>query len=65
MRQDAAPVQSGGALRRLAKRARDLMGVEDEQHRPTIHDLQSTVDVTQAFHEPVYPKRNDRQGGEE
>ena len=54
----------GSALKRLAKRARDLVGVDDEEHRPTIHDLQPTVDVTQAFHEPVYPQPRDQQGGE-
>lgn len=40
---------------RLAKRARDLMGT-DADHELTIRDLQSTVDVSQAFHEPVYPQ---------
>lgn len=55
---------SGSALKRLAKKARDLVGVDDEEHRPTIHDLQPTVDVTQAFHEPVYPQPRDQQGGE-
>ena len=65
MRSDApAPTQGRGALRRLAKKARDLVGVDDEDHRPTIHDLQTTVDVTQAFHEPVYPQPRDQQGGE-
>lgn len=65
MRNDGpVPAQGGSALRRLAKRARDLVGVDDEDHRPTIHDLQPTVDVTQAFHEPVYPKPRDQQGGE-
>ena len=59
-----APASGGSALRRLAKKARDLVGVDDEDHRPTIHDLQSTVDVTQAFHEPVYPRPRDQQGGE-
>lgn len=54
----------GSALKRLAKRARDLVGVDDEDHRPTIHDLQPTVDVTQAFHEPVYPQPRNQQGGE-
>lgn len=55
---------SGSALKRLAKKARDLVGVDDEEHRPTIHDLQPTVDVTQAFHEPVYPQPRNQQGGE-
>ena len=65
MRSDApAPTQGRSALRRLAKKARDLVGVDDEDHRPTIHDLQTTVDVTQAFHEPVYPQPRDQQGGE-
>lgn len=65
MRSDApAPTQGRGALRRLAKKARDLVGVDDEDHRPTIHGLQTTVDVTQAFHEPVYPQPRDQQGGE-
>lgn len=59
-----ASTSGGGALRRLAKKARDLVGVDDEEHGPTIHDLQSTVDVTQAFHEPVYPQPRDQQGGE-
>lgn len=58
-------VQRGrNPLARFAKRARDLVGVEDDEHRPTIHDLQSTVDVTRAFHEPVYPQSRDRRDGE-
>ena len=51
-----------GPLARLARKARDLVG-DSEENRPTIHDLQSTVDVSQAFHEPVYPQP--RQGGDE
>lgn len=62
MRQEAAP-ERAGTLKRLARRARDLVGVEDEEHRPTIHDLQSTVDVTRAFHDPVYPQQRDQKGG--
>lgn len=50
---------------RFAKKARDLVGVEDEDHRPTIRDLQSTVDVSQAFRDPVYPVPRNEQGGEE
>ena len=43
-----------GALQRLAQRARDFIALDDEQK--TIRDLQSNVDVSKAFHEPVYPK---------
>jgi hypothetical protein len=31
--------------------------VGDESTRPSIKDLQSTVDVRTAFHEPVFPKQ--------
>lgn len=48
----------------IAKKARDLVGVEDEDHRPTIHDLQSTVDMRTAFHEPVYPKSKSNESGD-
>ena len=48
-------------LSRLARRARTFVGVEDED-RPTIRDLQSTVDVSQAFHAPVYPQPIDKGG---
>ncbi|MDD3336194.1 MAG: hypothetical protein PHI98_11875 [Eubacteriales bacterium] len=39
----------------LAKKARDFVGVSDDDER-SIHDLQPTVDIRTAFHEPVYPK---------
>lgn len=52
-------------LARFAKRARDLVGVDDESRRPTIRDLQSTVDISTAFHEPVYPQPRNHEGGEE
>lgn len=62
---EEAPAPRGrNPLARFAKRARDLVGVEDDEHRPTIHDLQSTVDVTRAFHEPVYPQSRDPRDGE-
>lgn len=54
--EENAPLKPVGALSRLAKAARDLVGVEDEDHQPTFRDLQSTVDVSQAFHAPVYPQ---------
>ena len=53
---EAEQPQKPNPFARFAKRARELVGVEDENHRPTIRDLQSTVDVSQAFHAPVYPQ---------
>lgn len=43
-------------LAALAKKARGFVGVGDEDDPRTIHDLQSTVDMRKAFHEPVYPR---------
>lgn len=51
---EPGPEKPQGALQRFAHRARDLMALDDE--RKTIRDLQSNVDVSQAFHEPVYPQ---------
>ena len=31
--------------------------IADEENVPTIRDLQSNVDVSSAFHEPVYPQQ--------
>lgn len=45
---------------RFARRARTLVGMEDEGKGPSIHDLQSTVDVSQAFHAPVYPQSSNQ-----
>ncbi len=47
------------AFQRFAQRARDFMAM-DESERKTIRDLQSNVDVSKAFHEPVYPQSYDR-----
>ena len=58
---EEAPAPS--RLSRLARRARTFVGAEDED-RPTIRDLQSTVDVSQAFHAPVYPQPLDKGGYE-
>lgn len=58
-------VKTPHPLARLARRARDLVGVDDDLHRRTIHDLQSTVDISTAFHEPVYPQGANPKGGEE
>lgn len=49
------PPRTESPFSRLAKRARDLVG-GDPDHELTIRDLQSTVDVSKAFHEPVYPQ---------
>lgn len=45
----------------IAKRARDLVG-DDEKNPLTIRDLQKTVDLRTAFHDPVYPERNNESG---
>lgn len=54
---ETEPVKTHGAFSRLARRARDLVGIADEENVPTIRDLQSNVDVSSAFHEPVYPQQ--------
>lgn len=51
---EPVPEKPQGALQRFAQKARGLMALDDEQK--TIRDLQSSVDVSKAFHEPVYPK---------
>lgn len=48
------PEKPHGALHRFARKARDLMALDDEQK--SIRDLQSSVHVSKAFHEPVYPQ---------
>ncbi len=48
------PEKPQGAFQRFAQRARDFMALDDEQR--TIRDLQSNVDISKAFHEPVYPQ---------
>ncbi|MBQ7867796.1 MAG: hypothetical protein IJ354_06575 [Clostridia bacterium] len=52
--EDVAPAKAQNPFARLARRARNLVGDDDENL--SIRDLQSTVDVSQAFHEPVYPQ---------
>ena len=51
---EAEPERPQGALKRFAQRARGLMALDDEQK--SIRDLQSSVDISKAFHEPVYPQ---------
>lgn len=48
------PEKTQGTFQRFAQRARDFMALDDEPK--TIRDLQSSVDVSKAFHEPVYPQ---------
>lgn len=65
VQEEAEPVRTPGALSRLARRARDLVGMADDENAPSIHDLHTTVDVSDAFHEPVYPQaisRDDNDG---
>jgi len=54
--EDFAPKQR--VLGSLAKKARTFVSGEDENDPRTIRDLQNTVDVTSAFHAPVYPHKN-------
>lgn len=53
----AEPTAKPRGLGALARKARNLVGSDDERDRPTIRDLQPTVDVKSAFREPVYPKK--------
>jgi hypothetical protein len=53
-----------GKLGAFAKKARIFMRGEDENNPPSIRDLQSTVDVGNAFHAPVYPKKPPESGEE-
>jgi len=41
----------------LAKKARTFISGDDERNPRTISDLQTNVDVKNAFHAPVYPKK--------
>lgn len=49
-------------LSALAQKARSLVGSDDENL--SIHDLQPPVDIRQAFHAPVYPKKYNNKGEE-
>ncbi len=48
----------------LARKARTFVSGEDEANPPSIKDLQATVDVTNAFRAPVYPKKRQEGGNE-
>lgn len=54
--QEEAEARPANPLSRFARKAMNFVGMEDENNPRTIHDLQSTVDVSKAFHEPVYPQ---------
>jgi hypothetical protein len=41
----------------VAKKARNLFNPENAYESMTYQDLQPTVDVSQAFHAPVYPEK--------
>lgn len=45
------------ALQRFAQKARDFIAMDENEK--TIYDLQSNVDVSKAFHKPVYPQSFD------
>ncbi|HNW86623.1 MAG TPA: hypothetical protein PLP25_10710 [Candidatus Limiplasma sp.] len=53
---DTAEAKARG-LGALAKRARSFVSGEDERNPLSIRDLQPTVDMKNAFHAPVYPKK--------
>lgn len=56
-------MKTPGALSRLARRARNFVSMEDGENGPTFRDLQSTVDVSKAFHAPVYPQPMNHEEG--
>lgn len=58
-----ATMKTPGALSRLARRARNFVSMEDDENGPTFRDLQSTVDVSKAFHAPVYPQPMNHEEG--
>lgn len=45
------------ALQRFAQKAREFIAMDENEK--TIYDLQSNVDVSKAFHKPVYPQSFD------
>lgn len=53
----ANPAPAKGGLASLAKKARELVRMGDEENQPTIRDLQSTASIKTAFHSPVLPKK--------
>ena len=51
------PRLNRAGLARLPRRARNLFNPENAYESMTYQDLQPTVDVSQAFHAPVYPEK--------
>ena len=49
----------------LAQKARNLVSIHDEDNPPTIRDLQTTVDIRDAFHHPVFPNAAEESGEDE
>ncbi len=45
----------------VAKRARDLLNADEAYQSLSYQDLQPTVDVTKAFHSPVYPEKKPKE----
>ena len=54
--QPYAPAKSRG-FGAVAKRARNLMNSDEASNSLSYQDLQPTVDVSKAFHSPVYPEK--------
>ncbi len=53
---DFAPPRSKG-FGAVAKRARNLLNTDEESEAVSYRDFQPTVDVSKAFHSPVYPEK--------
>ncbi|HPJ01357.1 MAG TPA: hypothetical protein PKU80_00760 [Candidatus Limiplasma sp.] len=53
---DFSPPKARG-LGAVAKRARNLLNSDEASDALTYRDFQPTVDVSQAFHSPVYPEK--------
>lgn len=54
--EEVEPAKPQSAFSRFAQRARTLVSAEDEDRPLTFRDLHTTVDVSKAFHDPVYPQ---------
>ena len=54
---DSYAPQKAKGLGVVAKKARDLLGSDEAYDSLTYQDLQPTVDVSKAFHSPVYPEK--------
>ena len=45
----------------LRQKARSFVGGSDEEHPPSIRDLQPSVNIADTYHAPVFPKRPDEE----